>query len=304
MNYESLRLSTRGILFLLLLLFLPVFLVWAGEPDGEKDPLLLRSNVLKHRVYVVPVPPDKKPENENAFIFKTEGWKILLLEEGITIEPGEWARAVDLLRSEIYKSEIFRPMNSDFDISAYSEKSSGRDKFRGADLLLLARFGVATEGYRIFVYLVERATGNTVYNSDALGSTMKEAISKVLTELENEMSLHAWRCRIIDTTNTEMIIDRGSLDGLEKGQKFAGYEISRKNRENSSVSSEYLIMRYGSKKGIYVVKEAGQEYSKVVPAGDAPLLKSGDVLALPGISFKKRQMNTRARKVWDRIYKK
>jgi hypothetical protein len=63
-------------------------------------------------------------------------------------------------------------------------------------------------------------------------------------------------------------------------------------------------MKYGKKTGQYKVIEEGKLFSKVEPVGDAQLLATGDVLEQPEIWLKDKKRESRAKRVWDKIYDK
>jgi hypothetical protein len=251
----------------------------------------------------VTIPPSGKLESEQNLIIKTEAWRALLLKEGITIDTEEWAGAVDLLNSEVSASDIFRPIRNRIEMIQNEGENISRAKPKDLPLVMLARFGVGIQGRGVFLYLIDGSSGITLYTVDSWENSMKKAIKKAVSELEEKMSLLAWRCLVRDRTDNAMIIDRGRFDGVRKGQKFIGYKISKKQAGVSSPDMEFMIMRYGTRTWVYIVAEEGQEFSKVVPVDNATLLETGDILEIPEIVLQDRERDTRGRKVWDKIYK-
>ena len=61
-------------------------------------------------------------------------------------------------------------------------------------------------------------------------------------------------------------------------------------------------MTHGTKAGVYRVIEAGQNFSKVEPVDNAPVLKAGDILQTPEIRFQDRLRKSRGRSAWDKLY--
>ena len=168
---------------------------------------------------------------------------------------------------------------------------------------MLAKFGVGAQGRGIFIYLIDRISGATVFTSESWEPSMKEAIKKAVSELGEKISVLAWRCLVTDRTDHAMIIDRGRLDGVRKNQTFVGYSLSQKQIETSLIDMEFQLMRHGTRTGVYVVTEEGQEFSKVAPVDNAPMLGADDILEIPAIALQDREPNTRGRKLWDKIYK-
>jgi len=284
---------------LFLTVLLSALLLALFPENSSADDLLLDSDVLKHRVYVAVVPPaPEKKHQGNVYIFRLQGWKTLLLKEGVLIDEKDWMTAIDLLRAELNGSEIFRLMNSDFiSVSDINEPEKNY-------LAMIARFGVATRGKRAIIYLLDSSTGDILYTAEAWESTMQKAIHRAISELEEKVLFTAWRCSIYDRTSNGMIIRRGELDGLREGQVFSGYSIDARGKKGKPANMEFLVMKYGKKSGRYKVSEVQQSFSRVVPLDGAPLLDKGDILELPSIKFNERKRDSRRRRLWDRIYSK
>jgi hypothetical protein len=287
-------------IFIILVTFCIIPSVFAGQ-----DELLLQSEVLKHRVEIHAVPPpERRDENVNVFIIKTEAWRELLLDESVTIEPHEWINIQDLIKREVSSSDIFRVTNNGL-ARLKGEESSELKAIDvvGAPLIMLVKFGIGQRGKGLFIYLVNAGTGNTLYTTSAWGQDMRTIIRKMLAELEEKVLFMAWRCKVVDRRGNEMIIDRGRLDGISKGQKLIGYSISADAWKSPPVSQELFLMKYGTRRGVYVVSEEGEEYSKISPQDSAPMLREGDIVEMPAITFKKRERDTRGRRIWDKIYR-
>ncbi|MBW1743722.1 MAG: hypothetical protein JRJ47_09890 [Deltaproteobacteria bacterium] len=264
----------------------------------------IQSDVLKHRVQVVAVPPDRtEKEGITTFVLETEGWKALLLEEGISISKDEWASALDLLRTETASSSVFRLVKSGIGVLRKGGTQGHADSDSALPpLFLLARFGVGTSGNRVFVNLVDGSTGNTILTADDVAESMQEAIRKALVELEEEAALMPWRCRVVGQTKNAIVIDRGYLDGLRKGQQLIGYSMNPEAKKHVGMAPELLIMQFGTRRGSYEISDEGQEFAKATPVAGAPLLSDGDFLELPAIRIPDRQRDNRGRRVWDKLY--
>ncbi|MCX6983596.1 MAG: hypothetical protein NT118_02435 [Lentisphaerae bacterium] len=140
--------------------------------------------------------------------------------------------------------------------------------------------------------------------ADAAAGKFEDSIPKALKKIEDDVALFAWRCRVIETAVTRNIINRGRLDGVRSGDEFQGYKIDSQGKQNDTMPEELLIMKSGVKTGKYKVVEEGQQFSKVEPVGDAPLLSAGDFLEQPDIWLKDRNRESRGRRTWDKIYDK
>jgi hypothetical protein len=278
-----------------LLVVVPTFGIRGQTTNRPDDPLMMQSRVLRHRVQIVALPPRQgkpAPESVDTIILKSEGWKALLLEEGITIGETEWASAVDLLKAQTSTSEAFRVAGMP------SRAQDGK-----TEMVMLARFGIGTTGSCVFACLLDGATGNTLASASARAASMQEAIGDVLASLENEAVLMPWRCRVAGKNDGAMIIDRGRLDGLRNSQRLVGYAMAPEAAKQSEMNLELLVMQFGTRKGLYEVVEEGQEFCKVAPVDGAPVLTTGDVLELPAVALKDRQPNSRSHRVWDKLYK-
>ena len=265
---------------------------------------MFQSNVLRHRIQIVAVSPDKKErEGVDSFILKTDGWRALLLHEGVSINQEEWANALDLFKIEAGKSSVFRLVNIGID-RAKKEGAEQDDcsERTSQPLFILARFGVGTVGNRVFINLIDGSTGNTILTADHFGASMQQAIRKALVGMEEEVALMTWRCRVVGQGKNAMIIDRGRLDGLRRGQQLIGYAMDANAKQKAGMDPELMIMQFGTRKGLYEISEEGQEFCKATPVANAPLLSTGDILELPSVKIPDRQRDTRDRRVWDKIY--
>jgi len=123
-------------------------------------------------------------------------------------------------------------------------------------------------------------------------------------KIENDVAARAWRCRVIETAGDKMIINRGQLDGIREGDAFQGYKLDAAYKQAEPVPDELLLMKYGAKAGKYKVTEAGNLFSKIESADNAPQLSPGDILEQPDIWLKDRKRESRNKRVWDKIYDK
>jgi hypothetical protein len=267
----------------------------AQEAAKPADPLLLESSVLRRHVQIVAIPSTAtQTDGIDKVLLESDAWKALLIKEGVAIGRDEWAGAVDLLQTQASNSRAFRVV--------YGSPNAGKEGVDAA-WILLARFGVGSVGKRAFLHLLEGGTRRTVVSAEATADSMEAAIHAALTELEDKTVLLPWYCAVVGVRDGAMVIDRGRLDGLHKGQKFFGYGLAPE-ASKSAVSAELLLMKFGTRKGIYEVSEEGQEFCLVKPVGDAPLLKDGDVLELPMVARPVREPDTRGHRTWDDIYRK
>jgi len=284
------------------LLFASVALARAETAGGKPG---LKTVPPRHRVAVLTVPRDAtEGETPPAFVLKSDEWKALLARDGIAIGENEWAGAGDLLKAAIAGSGLLRAV--DMPASWKSGKTEpGRDA-KAPDALLLARFGVGDRGRSVFLRLVDPHAGTALAQVDARAQNMKSAVEKALKDLEDEISLLAWRCRItgVAAAGKAMVIDRGYLDGLREGQRFVGYALEGEAKEHAGLSDERALMLHGRKRGMYELAEVGQNVSRVEPVDDAPALAVGDVLQLPEIRLGDRVRRSRGRRLWDKLYRK
>lgn len=274
----------------------------AQEPAQEPG---LKTVPPRHRVAVLTVPRDAtEGETAPAFVLKSDAWKALLAREGVAIGESEWAGAGDLLKAAIAESDLLRSVA--LSASWKSGKEAPRRDAQGPDALLLARFGVGDRGRLVFLRLVEPYSGAALAHADARAENMRRAVEEAIEDLEGEVSLLPWRCRItgVDEAGTAMVIDRGHLDGLRRGQRFDGYALEGKAKDGVDVSDERALMLRGRKKGQYELTEVGQNVSRLTPVDEAPVLAVGDVLQLPEIRLGDRTRRSRGRRLWDRLYRK
>jgi len=257
--------------------------------------LLLESSVLRRHVQIVAVPSGQaQTDGVDKVLLESDAWKALLTKEGVAISRDEWAGAVDLLQTEASNSKAFRIV--------YGGPNAGKESV-DVPWILLARFAVGSDGKRVFLHLLEGGTRRTVASAEATGDSMETAIHKALTDLEDKTVLLPWYCAVVGVRDGAMVIDRGRLDGLHSGEKFRGYSLAPE-ADKSLESAELLLMKYGTRKGLYEVSEEGQEFCLVKPVGNATLLKVGDVLELPGVVRPVREPDTRGHRTWDDIYGK
>jgi len=268
------------------------------------DPQLLDSSVLRRHVQIVAVPviPTQGDGIEKCII-QSEAWKALLAKEGVAIGRDEWAGALDLLQADVERSRLFRLVTA-LPTTGVRPAAGAVSARLNAPLALLARFGVGAVGHRVFLHLVESTTGSTITSVEATAPTMQVAVHKALMALEDNTALLAWRCAVVAVRDGRMVVDRGRLDGLRPGQKFVGYALTPEAGKNPGENIELLLMRFGTRKGLYEVADAGQDFSLVKPLEDAALLAAGDVLELPMITRPDRERDSRSRRLWDQIYDK
>ena len=290
-------------LFPLLICIVLILTMTGKKALGENETsALLQSGVLKYRVQVASIHPDNiKIEQENSFVLKSEGWKTLLLEEGVSIAPDEWSNARDLMKIKVANSNLFRLVNTGLARKEGTLQGESA-KLDLSPMVILTRFGTGTNGSRVLFHLIDGVTGNTIVSGDYMAASMEKAVDKAIRALEDEVSLITWRCQVVGIKGNEMIIDRGRLDGLRLGQKLVGYKMAPQAEKHGGYAPEMLIMQFGTRTGIYEISEEGEEFSKAIPVDKAPLLSVGDIFELPAINLPPRQKETRGRRVWDKMY--
>ncbi len=266
----------------------------AGQLLAQDTASPLSQPVLRHRLAVVALPSSGGPTNQaNTILVKSEAWQALLLNEGITITPDEWATAVDLTKATLGKSDTFRVVEMSVAGGA-AENAPG--------LVLLARYGVGLNGTRAFFRLVEANSGTLLTSADATATAMKDAIEMALSKIQSEAALLPWRCHVVGVNGDLMVIDRGRLDGLRAGDEFIGYSLDKAPENAMALPDEQRIMQYGKRTGIYRVVEDGQVFSKAQATENAVALQAGDILELPEIRMRDRGRNLRGRRAWDNLY--
>ena len=276
----------------------PVFLETPANPT-------MKDTTLRHRVAVVAVPPTAdSPANSPDFVVAFEAWKVLLDKEGVTITPGDWATALDATKSVVGKSDVMRVMELPL---AWSQLKSAPGITPGETqapaLLLLSRFGISTSGRTAYFKLADPFTGVVMADASSTAPDMVQAIRNALAEIEGDLAMMPWRCHVTGVREQQMIIDRGYIDGLREGNELQGYAMdSVENSARAAMSDEEFLMTHGTKSGAYRVIEAGQNFSKVEPVDNAPVLKTGDILQTPEIRFKDRLRKSRGARAWDRLY--
>jgi hypothetical protein len=273
-----------------------VALAFAWQVRAEDNASPLNQPILRHRVAVIALPPSGGSTNQpNTILVKSEAWQALLLNEGITTTPDEWATAVDLTKAVLGESDTFRVV----EMSGASDNADNAPGF-----VLLARYGVGLNGTRAFFRLVEGKSGTLLTSADATAPAMKTAIENALSKIQSKAALMPWRCHVVGVNGDLMVIDRGRLDGIRAGQEFVGYSLDKAATNTAAVPDEQRIMQYGKRTGIYKVVEEGQVFSKAEAKGNAVALKAGDILELPEIHMKDRGRESRGKRVWDNLYEK
>ncbi|NQT92564.1 MAG: hypothetical protein HQ559_07375 [Lentisphaerae bacterium] len=300
---RSVRLS-GGLLSACCVVLVLAAVTWA-QGETAAGATGLKTVPPRHRVAVLTVPHDgAESETAPAFVLKTDAWKALLAREGIAIGENEWAGAGDLLKAAIAGSGLLRTV--EMPASWQGGKTAPTRDASAPDALLLARFGVGNRGRSVFLRLVEPHAGVALAQVEARAENMKRAVAKVLKDLEDEMSLLPWRCRItgVDMAGKAMVVDRGYLDGLREGQRFVGFALQGEAKDRAGLSDEKAMMLHGRKKGVYELTEVGQNVSRVASVDGAPMLSVGDVLQLPEIRLRDRTRPSRGRRLWDKVYRK
>lgn len=252
--------------------------------------------VLKHPVAVIAVPAGGNSMQVPAFIEKLEIWKNMKTDAGVALPVEEWATTLDLLKQQISDSNVLRVM----------EMPADNNKNSMPDYLLMAKFGTTPEGgKRVFLRLADPISGAVYSSASGAGLKFDEAIRQAMKTVENDAATCAWRCRIAEVSgNNTMIINRGRIDGVRNGDSFQGWKIAPEGNANPAMPIELLLMKHGQKAGQYRVVEEGRLFSKVEPVGEAPMLNPGDVLEQPEIWLKDKKRESRAKRVWDKIYDK
>jgi hypothetical protein len=271
-----------------------VALAFAWQLRAEDNASPLSQPVLRHRVVVIALPPSGGSTNQaNTVLVKSEAWQALLLNEGVTITPDEWATAVDLTKATLGESDTFRVVEM---------PGAGDAAENAPGLVLLARYGVGLNGTRAFFRLVEAKSGSLLTSADATATALKTAIEKALSKIQSEAALLPWRCHVVGVNGDLMVIDRGRLDGIRVGHEFIGYTLDKAATNATALPDEQRMMQYGKRTGIYKVVEEGQVFSKAQGKENAVALKAGDILEQPEIRMKDRGRASRGRRVWDGIY--
>jgi hypothetical protein len=259
----------------------------------------------RQRVAVVTAPPAQATaQDAPRFLLGWDSWKALLLREGVTLAESEWADAVDLTRVRVGKSDMLRVVTPPVSWVKSEEqpdwKGTGKD---APDKLLLVKYSAGTAGRGVFFSLVDPYSGVTVLDAEATAADMRAAIDRAISEMEDELALFPWRCRVSGASEDAMVIDRGYYDGLRAGQQFVGYTIAPDKKATLALGEEKAIMLHGKKAGLYELTETGNNHAKVVPVDDAPLLSEGDVLEIPEIRLKDRTRKSRGSRLWNKIYR-
>ena len=292
------RIITCGILAL-------IFFFNPSSLFGENtNPALNQSFVLRHRLAVVPISSYSKKKPEVSALIKILDPKILFPEEGVIIPIEDWATVIDLTKSEVDKSDFMRLV----ELPAINEKRGQKSKLFSSladelDLILLVKYGAAGNKRRVFFRLLEADSGHLITTTDKTSLELSEAVHNALAEIEDHLLTMAWRCRVIAVTNKQMIINRGRVDGLREGVELVGYSIKKQASVDVQEPEELLIMKYGEKKGLYKVIETRNEFSRIVPANEGgQILSIGDILEMPEVRLKERDIKSRGSRVWDKIY--
>ena len=277
----------------------PVFMETPANPA-------MQDTTLRQRVAVVAVPPtaDSAAGSSPDFVVAFEAWKVLLDKEGVTISPGDWATALDATKSIVGKSDVMRVMELPL---AWRQLKSAPGITPGETqspaLLLLSRFGISSSGRTAYFKLADPYTGAVMADATATAPDMVQAIRNALAEIEGNLAMMPWRCHVTGVREQQMVIDRGYIDGLRQGNELQGYSMdSVENSARAAMSDEEFLMTHGTKAGVYRVIEVGQNFSKVEPVDNAPVLKAGDILQTPEIRFQDRLRKSRGRSAWDKLY--
>ena len=269
--------------------------VVAAEPAAPA----LGGRVLKHRVEIVTPPPAES--GKEALDMELSRRKDSLLDEGVAISRAEWATAVDVLKEQMAGSEILRLVEA---VAHAPAGKPGKEKSAPDEppLVLQARFGASGQTRLVLLRLSKRGHGYLIASAKASGLMMDAAVRGALTQIEKELVLHAWRCRVLDADGDKLIIGRGHFDGLRRGQVLTGYNLSPKGREAAGQSDEFVLMKFGTRAGSYEIDEAGQDFSRLKPVGQSLALAAGDLLEIPAVYLRDTNDVTRGTRIWDRLY--
>lgn len=278
----------------------------SGTSYGDSgDPLLMKSLILRHRLAVLPISSKSGTAPSMTTLIKILDSRIIFPGEGVTISTEEWATIIDLTKSEISKSNYLRLVDLPIDGDKKAKESKPISLVSDeADLILFVSYGVDKNRKRFFFQLVEAFSGSLIYTAEANAPEIGEAIRKALFDIDDRLLRMPWRCEIISVTGKHMIINRGDIDGLKEGIELVGYSMKSQPKSGKPESEELRLMKYGNKKGLYRVVEVQSNFSKIVPSAGNENLAKGDILELPQIKIRDRDMKTRGRQMWDKIYKK
>jgi len=274
--------------------------VQANNPEFS----LQEQFILKHRIAVIQTSSNNEKVNSSEIIIKFLDSRKIVTDEALSLSMEDYAATIDLTKDIISSSELMRVVELD---NIVSDNSNYFDELYSAnenlELVLIASYGILKDKNRVFFRLIELPSGDILKSAEGIGLDLKEAIQSAVEQIEEFLLTRPWRAKIISSTNNAIIINRGSLDGIEEGYKFIGYSIKNDNQKVSNDSLDLLLLKFGTKEGIYIITEVKLKYSKAEPFNGSPLLKAGDILELPEVRLKNFDRNSRGKKLWDKIYK-
>ncbi|ACL04923.1 hypothetical protein Dalk_3233 [Desulfatibacillum aliphaticivorans] len=181
--------------------------------------------------------------------------------------------------------------NIDYSLKTWCEEST------------LDRSGKTHSRFTIHI-IVESPDGLGGLNAGAEADTPEDAAANIVNQVGNWLAMRTWRCRVWDSAQGFVLINRGADDGFSEGMILNGIRMNAEFKQiNPSPDLELAIAKYGQASGQYRIVDVGESVSKLKPANGAPMLSKGDILELPGARKKKWNQKTRASGAWDEIYK-
>jgi|GEM_PF-5266417 len=161
--------------------------------------------------------------------------------------------------------------------------------------------------YSIYLRIVDTRTGDIHAAGNFTSENMVLATRKAVHSIEDKIVLNPWWCRVTSAVSSnQSLIPRGYEDGIYEGLEFVGYAFSVSQTEEQVKASEELsILKYENKQGRYRVVETMRNHSKLARLQESPQLKTGDIIAMPGVVLKKdNPKQSKGRKAWQKIYNK
>lgn len=269
----------------------------------ESVPDLMQSAVLKHRILVMDLTEDLEDYLDASTIINIFGPQVKLPKRGQLLSIKNRDQISEKIKTALFDSELIRIIGNPFSEGKKEEldKAVEEDKL---DLVLFIKYSQEKSIKEVYFQLTEADSGNSIKYIEAKAQTFDTAIRKAMTDLEEELFLLPWRCKVIALKEGGMIINRGRLDGLLEDLKLIGYSINSNKKQKNDEPMELMLMKYGKKEGLYRVTELQRHYSVVIPDSNNKILSIGDILELPEIRFDDKNRRTRGSQTWDKIFNK
>ena len=168
-------------------------------------------------------------------------------------------------------------------------------------------YNIETAGNTRTFYLnaVDPVTGTLVLAADGVGATLEGAINGAVQQLQKKSLTQPWSTRVVAKRGTQVMIRKGSGDGLIVGQKMKGLSLSDGDDSTmlAQLKPEEILMLYSDSAQDYTVVQVKDSIALLAPVEEtSQSLVPGDWLMVPGLELTDPDAKTRSSELWNSLY--